>query len=302
MVRRGRGEVRLFHRESFSPPSLGNQSRHAIAVSISSRSRSQSLPNRNIDAMNIRRQNMAIALFAWAVVSYLSSYTRVIAQNDDDYRRGEITLRLASGSAKAKRLEFERYRLWHRVQSKFGFPFQTHYSRTELLFPAGKSDRLYLVLMAPWWPSWSASGTDELFCFQLDNYKVILVYKVSLTLRVSSSNEIRPFKNLLDYMPREYWAIRGRISNVVQNDLAMERNYVSYEYDPIESTLDVFLLSDLSDLKKRVPDVAQREAYFILEDPLTHSKFKENSEEFYRKYGFPVARGELSYIIGATGR
>jgi len=264
--------------------------------------------------MDIRRQSVSIALLVWALTGGASALTKVIAQGDDFFGRGERTLQLVTGSAQARRIAQERYRFVRWFGSNSGtFPLLgTEASYSTVMFPVGRSDRAYVFLLPD---DWRGKEVNSIFCYQRKDGKDRMVYRVNLEQRDSLATRDRPARraapimSLLDFVTREIpvrlngaehvksYAVRGGISQFAKNDLALRRDYVGYRYYFGVDALEVSLLSGRQGGN---PYLASGVWYDLERDPFTKAEFRNGSDGFYRKYGLPAAQGELALISGGT--
>jgi len=210
-------------------------------------------------------------------------------------RRGTITLLEESNNVLAKRVAFERYQFLKRLQSRCQLPFyHSMESASDWLFPAGRSDRVYIIL---WKIYWSPEAPDFLvLCYQHTHGKDKLVYKVHHDPdRFRNRKPLRdaeleaPIKSLHDYLLRIGTDLTGRISQYAKSDLAQERDYIIYKHDVFNGHLTVSSLAD-GEVPRRLD---KEEEYLVDMDLLTGER------NFYGKYGLPVAKRELESIFNA---
>ncbi len=196
---------------------------------------------------------------------------------------------------RAHSIALQRYAFVQRLEAKFGlsllgsFDVQHH----TVLFPVGRSDRIYLCLED--FDEESVTGdtlVSALYCYQRKNGKDQFVYRVPLRLLKSLRYQKKPIRSLLDFI-NDYngngsYAIRGKISPLAMTDLAIKRDYVYYKFDVNSGFLFVWLLSEITNDY----DPLDGHDYESDIDPVTHAPLKES--EFFQKYGLPVAKGELA--------
>jgi hypothetical protein len=266
--------------------------------------------------MTTHRQNTNIALHIWVLAIGLSTLTGAAAQTDNK-------------EAPARLIARERFQFVNRISAKLDvFPiYRTAEEDYATLFPVGRSDRMYLLFKHVYWPN-GEGPNDVIFCYQRKNGKDKLVYRVKLEPIERVETKARPAKiplrtkSLLEYITTEdpwvrdkiklasSYAVMGTISQFAKNDLAAEQDYAVYYYTPCTSLLRVWLLSDLKN--GRQPDLEEwgpeQGFYNLGEDPYTKAKLKEGvtdkdgvlsitpgKQEFYQKYGLPLAATELSH-------
>ncbi len=167
-----------------------------------------------------------------------------------------------------------------------------------VLFPLGRSDRMYVLLTPGYWHGQELSCV---FCYQRKSGKNKIVYRVNLEnqdriavkgrpLKIST-----PFSNLLAYFTSESLILVNSVAHIqsyvvkssrfAKNDLAIKRDYVGYTCELVTDTLQVSLLSHFRS------DGFDLEAWYDL--GTDNSTQIEGTQQFYKKYGLPVAQKEL---------
>ena len=235
----------------------------------------------------------------WAAVLGMSTVTQAIAQSAPSFRRSLMpkpilphATRVPASRTKARRLALERCQFLKRLEPKIGYiPLNTVIGNTTdtVLFPFGRSDRVYIALWEEYkvfGTSSSGDGFNMILCYQHTDRQDKLVYKISLEPVGRPAKKIAQIESLLDYINASSnlaggYAIMGKVSNFALKDLALKRDYVQYSYDSFSAVLGVGLLSQVKD-GNVLPDP---ETNYDTGDPV--------NDPFYRKYGLPVAKEEL---------
>jgi hypothetical protein len=245
------------------------------------------------------------AMIVWPVVLGMSIGTQAFAQNAPSFHRRlmpepilqHMTKGLRPGSnarkaSQARRLALERCQFLKRLEPKIGYiPLNTVIGNTidTVLFPIGRSDRVYIVLWEEYkvfGTSSSGDGFNMILCYQHTERQDKLVYKISLEPVDRPAKKIAQIESLLDYINASGnvgggYAIKGKISNFALKDLALKRDYVQYSYDSFSEVLGVGLLSQV----KNGSVLSDPETNYDTGDPV--------NDPFYRKYGLPVAKEEF---------
>jgi len=245
-----------------------------------------------------------------AIVALLVSSMLIFAianEVPNDMNPNPLALLLASKSGKAKALAAERYHFLDWFQSQTGrFPLE-HNEQTynTLLFPLGRSDRAYVLLLGG--DSSDLSG-HRLWCYQRTNGKYHRVYKVNLTRKDRVVSKGAPavrlaptslwiyltgedeFNNEKNVITDESYPVKGTVSQLTKIDLKSKRRYVPYNFWFGVNLLQVSLLSDCTRL--RPPG---GESYCMDQDPITKKDI--DSDVFYRKYGLPPTTEEILRAI-----
>lgn len=241
--------------------------------------------------------------------------TRAAAADDPDtpqaYQKGRQTLQRET--AKAKRIARERYKFVHWFASKTGlWPISRmigDYTDT-VAFPLGRSDRMYVLLLPGYWSD--GREVDWILCYQRKNGKNKLVYRVTFEQQDRIATKARPIKamtrdpNLLASVTGENSYFEGNVKHIgsdavqqgsrfAREDLANLRDYVLYDSD---LTINALQLSPHS--ARPNASTFGDASYYLDEDPFTQAKLRhdDSHEDFYRRYGLPVAPAELAMIGG----
>lgn len=233
---------------------------------------------------------------------------------------------------RGKSIALARYRLLKQAAEKLGiFPLDSMVGDYAMyvFFPAGRSDRMYLDLIDAFVPN-GGNSDYEVLCYEEKEGKAKLVYRTKIESkdRVVPSDEPAStntkYSSLLEYITQASEYGEGNATHLlsyylprttrafVRNDLARRRDYVQYRHYSIIDALYVCLLSDYRGGDP--PDIPHMAQYYLDEDPWTGAKLKDGElqkngdfdyvpngdQDFYKKYGLPVARGELSLIPNAA--
>ena len=226
-------------------------------------------------------------------------------------------------SSKTKTIALERYQFLKRLEPKFGFfPLHQFYDQAYVaLFPIGRSDRVYLLCqgfwqLRPWHGHMVAGDYNEVFyCYQREKGNDNLIYKIDLYVKTKPTKPPTEIRSLRDFLNSRQWGMdrdirnyqpdisRVNMSASARNDLEVKRDYVLYTHNPVADDLKVVLISDYAREYSGSEDKSV--AYTLTVDPVTNKQLSEGvdshgstlqGEEFYRKYGLPVAPGELKLL------
>lgn len=222
-------------------------------------------------------------------------------------------LQLALGSPEAMRIARERYQMVHRFGATHGgWPIGHMLGsyKDSVFFPAGRSDKMYVLLHKP----------PAMYCYERLNGKDRLNYRVRLTdRRRYTTGDIltkpRPLTSLLNLLTTDLVLHSGRLKEIysttvlgsrfAKRDLATRQEYVQYDYEIPVSELVVSMLWD-----RDAKSFDANQTWFDLDtDPITNTKLytgkidrdgghteDTGQEEFYKKYGLPLARKELEQL------
>ncbi len=189
-------------------------------------------------------------------------------------------------------LACDRYKFLRRIENKMGvlLLWQQESVFCTAMFPVGKSDRMYLVILSAYWFAGSSNGSNIpsakpqylLLCYQHNHGEDRLVYRIELSPSHKPSEGNRPSgdSNILEKLRYNGFAVRGDISKVAKAELSANRNYAQYTYIPYTNSLVAWLSNNSTDGVKYGDDFDQLE----LGKDLITAKNIEN-REFYRKYG-----------------
>lgn len=198
-------------------------------------------------------------------------------------------------SPAASKLAYARYATQACVDRKFGGPFTWgSFFGVEELFPALRSDRVYLIVFRLHWPTNKSAEKNLVLCFQRTRQKLKLIYSFPYTFPEGTKSvpyvAAKP-KTLLAYLHRWGFLPTSRLSADAQRDITTVREYVRYAVVPYTSKLEFFLTSDMGGNGQGPVNVA---SYNRDVDMLTDKKI--STKEFYRRYGLPIPRRELDLL------
>ena len=269
--------------------------------------------------MIARRQLIGIAFLLLSLFPGLSS--SALAQDNTSPQKSQSSGQEPQNAnltpiemAKGKSIALARYWLLKHASEKLGaFPLDSMVGDHDYtaFFPAGRSDRMYLVLVNPY-PPLGNEGDYLVLCYQQKAGKVKRVYRIKIERKDRLAAKGKTFQtnavygSLLEYITQESeygegmedikhvttYSLPKTTSAFVRNDLAAKRDYVQYRYEPVISTLEVWLLSDYRGGQQ--PEESQIGFYSVGKDEFM-------KDPFYKKHGLPVAREELP-LIGAPNR
>ena len=263
-----------------------------------------------------RRQGARV--FEWILGMMLFTGTAVAAKDEhvkDPFRRGVVTLHLALRCPAAMRAARARYRFLRRLESRLHFRlYEGEAGHQAVLFPLSRSDRAYVMLL-PWY-----DGEDKphyrVDCYEREHGRDKLLYSILLERQDRVVTKDRPAKaasrigSLLDFLTSERPVLEGvglapsvlhavsfppklPISHSAASDLAAPRQYVEYDYHIGVDAIEVSLIAE-----RFRKDYSGGEQYGQSQDPLTGAPLRYG--EFYKRYGLPVAMGELPLLCGSS--
>ena len=216
----------------------------------------------------------------------------------------------SKATSPARRLALERYAFVKRLAPKFGeLPLDIASGDTSReivpMFPVGRSDRVYIFFWND--PEQGNTEHDQIFCYQHKDGQDELVYQLNLDVTNRPATKARPVRkmkqitSLLDYVHSRgilntdngvgnspSYAFVGQPSDLALKDLAAKRDYVEYRYYGMGDMLEFYCLSELTNSEF----ADQFDEQYLLDQDLVTKK-TSTPEEFFRKYGLPVAKGEL---------
>ena len=204
-------------------------------------------------------------------------------------KQGLQILRETNEFRRASELAHERYAT-ARLESYFhGRTSWGSFFGVEALFPALRSDRMYLVVFRLHWPTETSKERNVVLCYQRTNNKLKLVYSFRYIFPDRVAYRAQKPRTFLEYLHSSGFVPVGRISRNARKDISAVRDYVRYGVVPYTGTLGPYMTSEIS--KNGLVDPA---TYQIENDPFTNKEIKE--EEFYRRYGLPIAKRELELL------
>lgn len=162
------------------------------------------------------------------------------------------------------------------------------------LFPALRSDRMYLLLYNWRWPNETSKPKNLVLCYQRTNNMLKLVYRIRYEYPSSVAPYVRTPSTFLEFLQARGFVPVGPISSNAKNDMSTVRDYVWYGVVPYTSSLEIYMAADIlvHDTGRYGP--RGMKSYQINYDPFTGKEFKDLG--FYRKYGLPIAKRELDLL------
>lgn len=198
---------------------------------------------------------------------------------------------------KGQSLALERFRFVKRMEMQLR-GFSLHHSlesKHDIIFPYGKSDRLYIILWnSESWISQLQPGSNYILCYQHKDGIDKLVYKIRIR-PINESNRLLtsgPRFSLFAYIYSQRtidgqpYSFVGSISKYANNDLNSLQEFILYNYSPVTDALKVLLLSKTGEDNLYTVGLF----YDLSIDPVTKDVLQPN--EFYRKHGLPIAKEE----------
>jgi hypothetical protein len=198
-------------------------------------------------------------------------------------------------------LALARYRILMQIQRQYGdykLPGKTLFTRDDVLFPAGRSDKAYAIAQRH-----KAKGRAlvELACYESSGKDVRLVYSVKMRIIYKPPKDKIRVRNVLDYIsllgynsedPQEKsysYAVPGNISKNVKRDLSLAQELVDYSF---ESNIGILYVQFFRSKVAQSIDEHERMQSFFVPDDSTDNPTA--SSQWYKTYGLPVANCELT--------
>lgn len=186
----------------------------------------------------------------------------------------------------ARQLSLQRYRILMQIQSRLGtFPLDRALEgASNALFPAGRADKVYIIFL---------NDGGKLLCYEAKGTTSNL--KFSIKLKTVARPPLKgSAKSVLDCVIMR-GTVRGgsyvpstRLTKIQRDELSKQQELILYSYTPVTSTLFV------SPASRWIHGDPCRQNYFLEEDPISGTRLK--IDEFFKKYGLPVADEEFAKI------
>ncbi len=195
-------------------------------------------------------------------------------------------------------LALARYSIIMKIRSQYeGIPLpgKTTFTRDDVLFPRGKSDKVYILIQG----HESLKSLDEnndvvLLCYKSKGKGVRLLYYMKLKAVHKPPKDRLRVRNMLDYLsllgisedpefgPTSY-VVPGNISKWAKRDLSLSQDLVAYSYVPYIGVLYVQCFN--SKVTESIDELKYMQSFVIA-----------GMDPWYEKYGFPLANCELTVI------
>lgn len=200
-------------------------------------------------------------------------------------------LRETIRSNRASNLAHARYATARLERYGHGYISAGTFFGEQILFPALRSDRMYLVLYNIPWPRPDSKVANHMLCFQRTRNKLRLLYSFRYKWPAAGGFHGRP-RTLLEYLHGGSNVPVGRMSRYARRDISTARDYVVYQVVRVIRELQIFTTSDISEEGRLDPRTFVN--YYADRDPLTNKQITE--QEFNRRYGFPIAKREMELL------
>ncbi len=195
-------------------------------------------------------------------------------------------------------LALARYRIIMKIRSQYEgilLPDKTTFTRDDVLFPRGKSDKVYILIQGhESLKSYKANNDVVLLCYKSSGKGARLLYSMKLKAVHKPPKDRLRVRNMLDYLsmlgisedpefgPKSYIE-PGNISKYTKRDLSLSQELVAYSYIPYIGVLYVQCFN--SKVVQSIDELKCMQVFVI-----TGNDF----DPWYKKYGFPVADCELT--------